>query len=104
MQPLIDIWCNRVDSSLMHKHDKWRAFLLPRLRRGEVSVTQAALVAGVTRQAVSRWCKTADIRIKEAEARYVLELRLAGYRWMSGVSRTSKAELQAEWQARYGQD
>lgn len=66
----------------MHKNDPWRSFLLPRLRKGEITQAQAALVAGITRQAVSRWCAEAGIRIKDVEAGRVLDVRLAGERWM----------------------
>jgi len=81
----------------MRRNDKWREFLLPRLRRGEISATQAALIADVTPQAVSRWCALAHIDLREASARHVLAVRQVAERWMSGVPRTSKAARREDW-------
>ena len=85
-------------NSNMHKNDRVREFLLPRLRKGTVSVSQAALVAGITRQAVSRWCSAAGFKPCEAEARYVLELQLTFRRWDKGMLKASrsKADLRSE--------
>ncbi len=76
---------------------RWRSFLLSRLRRGEISVTGAAWIAGVSKQAVSRWCSEAGIRVKESERAHWLQIRHQGLRLMRGVPRMTKAQRREEW-------
>ncbi len=86
----------------MKSLDKVRAFLLPRLRRGELNMTQAAWIAGISKQAVWRWCERARIDIKRAEHERLMDLRLQLHRWIikepikPALQRRSKAELRKE--------
>jgi hypothetical protein len=87
----------------MKSFDRAKEFLLPRLRRGELNLTQAAWVSGATKQAVWYWCLDAGIRIKEAEHRRLVKLRSEMHRWVAGEplpqdrpKRVTKASLRAE--------
>jgi DNA-binding transcriptional regulator YdaS (Cro superfamily) len=50
-----------------------RAALLALIRAGRITVSEAAALAGVSRQAVSAWCRRARIDAAAARARYLAE-------------------------------
>lgn len=100
----------------MRRYVKWREFLVPRLRRGEITVTTAAWIAGVAKSSVVHWCRQAGIRPKEAEHARALRLRQQAERWMRGDAAPlgaarSKAQLRREadtakhdWDLAHGRD
>lgn len=79
-----------------------KAVALAMLRAGELCPSEAAMVAGVSKQLVRKWCLAAKIDWREARHRHLdaLVLKLMGrrpIRMRKRALRRLAAEAKAEW-------
>jgi len=66
----------------MQTAQTWKRFLSGPLKRGEINITEAAWIAGVSRQSVLRWCTAMGIRVADERHKYLLDIKKRGERWM----------------------
>jgi hypothetical protein len=80
-----------------------RQAIIEAIRRGELTIAEAASLAGIPTPTVWRWCKARKINSKAARARHaslVFWRIMSGKRLAKDLKRERAAEAFEDWQTR----